>query len=158
MPLETTASRREAGIHSPTAAEHPTQTTITGHGARADEVSGARVNGDAHDFDTDPSLPLSQPGHAAHDIRLAGLLGAVSLLAFVSGWLGARANEASARQLAPPERRLPVAKDALVVAVAQAGVATAIEGAGSPDTPPPARSRWRTATTPRPRRPGYRSG
>jgi hypothetical protein len=60
--------------------------------------------------------------------RRYGTVNSLSLLAVVSGWLGARANDASARQLSTPERRLAVAKDALVGAVALAGVATAIEG------------------------------
>jgi hypothetical protein len=60
--------------------------------------------------------------------RRYGAVNSVSLLAVVSGWFGARLNEAAPRQLSPAERRLAVAKDALVGAVALSGLATAIEG------------------------------
>jgi hypothetical protein len=60
--------------------------------------------------------------------RRYGMVNSVSLLAVLSGWVGARANEAAPRQLAPAERRLAVAKDALVGVVSVTGVATAIEG------------------------------
>jgi len=60
--------------------------------------------------------------------RRYGAVNSLSLLAVVGGWLGARANEAAPRQLSPAERRLAVAKDALVGAVAVSGLATAIQG------------------------------
>jgi hypothetical protein len=60
--------------------------------------------------------------------RRYGAVNSVSLLAVVSGWLGARVNEAAPRQLSSAERRLAVAKDALVGAVTLSGLATAIQG------------------------------
>ena len=60
--------------------------------------------------------------------RRYGIVNSVSLLAVLSGWVGARAKEAAPRQLSPAERRLAVAKDALVGLVSVTGVATAIEG------------------------------
>jgi len=60
--------------------------------------------------------------------RRYGAVNTVSLVAVVSGWLGARANEAAPAQLSPAERRLAVAKDALVGVVAFSGVATAVQG------------------------------
>jgi hypothetical protein len=60
--------------------------------------------------------------------RRYGTVNSLSLLAVISGWLGARANEAAPRQLSPAERNLAVAKDALVGVVAVSGLATAIEG------------------------------
>jgi hypothetical protein len=60
--------------------------------------------------------------------RRYGMVNSVSLLAVLSGWVGARAKEAAPRQLSPAERRLAVAKDALVGVVSVTGVATAIEG------------------------------
>lgn len=60
--------------------------------------------------------------------RRYGMLNSVSLLAVLSGWVGARAKEAAPRQLSPAERRLAVAKDALVGVVSVTGLATAIEG------------------------------
>jgi putative transposase len=52
----------------------------------------------------------------------------VSLLALVSGWLGARAEKAAPSRLSHGERRLAVAKGALMGAVAVSGIATAIQG------------------------------
>jgi hypothetical protein len=46
----------------------------------------------------------------------------------LGGWLGARADEAAPDQLSPAERRLALAKDALVGIVAVTGVATSVEG------------------------------
>jgi uncharacterized membrane protein len=60
--------------------------------------------------------------------RRYGTVNALSLLAVVSGWLGARANEAAPAQLSSAERNLAVAKDALVGAVALSGLATAVQG------------------------------
>jgi hypothetical protein len=60
--------------------------------------------------------------------RRYGIINAASLLAVVGGWLGARANEAAPGRLSAAERRLAVAKDALVGVVAVAGVVTAAEG------------------------------
>jgi hypothetical protein len=60
--------------------------------------------------------------------RRYGIINSASLLAVVGGWLGARANEAAPGRLSGAERRLAVAKDALVGVVAVMGVATAAEG------------------------------
>ena len=60
--------------------------------------------------------------------RRYGAVNSVSLLALTGGWLGARLNEAGPSRLSPAERRLAVAKDVLVGAVAVTGVATAAEG------------------------------
>src|SRR4051812_33368635 len=60
--------------------------------------------------------------------RRYGVVNAVSLLAVLSGWAGARANEAAPSRLSPAERRLALAKDALVGLVAVTGVATGVEG------------------------------
>jgi hypothetical protein len=60
--------------------------------------------------------------------RRYGAVNSASLLAVVAGWAGARANEAAPSRLSSAERRLAVAKDALVGLVAITGVATAVEG------------------------------
>jgi hypothetical protein len=60
--------------------------------------------------------------------RRYGIVNSVSLLAVLGGWLGARANEAAPGRLSPEERRLAVAKDALVGAVSVTGLAAAVEG------------------------------
>jgi hypothetical protein len=60
--------------------------------------------------------------------RRYGMVNSLSLLAVLGGWLGARAQEAAPGQLSPAERRLAVAKDALVGVVAVTGVAAATEG------------------------------
>lgn len=60
--------------------------------------------------------------------RRYGTVNSLSLLAVITGWLGARAGEAAPGQLSKAERRLAAAKDALVGVVTVTGVATAIEG------------------------------
>ena len=60
--------------------------------------------------------------------RRYGAVNSLSLVAVVAGWVGARANEAAPRRLSPAERRLAVAKDALVGTVALSGLATAMQG------------------------------
>jgi hypothetical protein len=60
--------------------------------------------------------------------RRYGFINSASLLALVGGWAGARAKEAAPGQLSDAERRLAVAKDALVGVVVVTGVATAVEG------------------------------
>lgn len=60
--------------------------------------------------------------------RRYGAINSLSLAALVSGWLGARFNEAAPTQLSAAEQRLAVAKDALVGTVALAGLATAVQG------------------------------
>jgi len=60
--------------------------------------------------------------------RRYGTINSLSLLAVTAGWAGARAGEARPRRLSDAERRLAVAKDALVGLVAVTGVATAAQG------------------------------
>ena len=60
--------------------------------------------------------------------RRYGIINSLSLGAVVAGWLGARAKEAAPSQLSEAERRLAVAKDALVGVVAVTGAVTAAEG------------------------------
>ncbi len=60
--------------------------------------------------------------------RRYGAVQSVSLVAVTVGWLGARLDEAAPRHLGARERRLAVARDVLLGAVALAGVATAVEG------------------------------
>jgi len=60
--------------------------------------------------------------------RRYGSVNSLSLLAVAAGWIGARAGEARPRELSPAERRLAVAKDALVGVVAVTGLATAAQG------------------------------
>jgi uncharacterized membrane protein len=60
--------------------------------------------------------------------RRYGTVNTLSLLAVMSGWAGARANESANGKLSGTERRLAYAKDALVGLVAVTGVATAAEG------------------------------
>src|ERR671929_2275570 len=60
--------------------------------------------------------------------RRYGTVNSVSLAAVVAGWAGARAAEASDRNLTPAERRLARAKDGLVGALVVSGLASALEG------------------------------
>ena len=60
--------------------------------------------------------------------RRYGIVNSVSLVAVLTGWVGARANEAAPSRLSAAERRLALAKDALVGIVAVTGVATGIVG------------------------------
>jgi hypothetical protein len=60
--------------------------------------------------------------------RRYGAVNSLSLAAVVGGWVGARAEEARPRHLSPAERRLALAKDALVGVVAVTGLATAVQG------------------------------
>jgi hypothetical protein len=60
--------------------------------------------------------------------RRYGIINSLSLCAVIAGWLGARAKEAAPSQLSEAERRLAVAKDALVGVVALTGAVTAAEG------------------------------
>jgi len=60
--------------------------------------------------------------------RQYGTVNSLSLAAVTAGWVGARAADASNRWLSPAERRLALARDVLLGAVAVSGIATAIEG------------------------------
>ena len=60
--------------------------------------------------------------------RRYGTVNSLSVLAVLSGWVGARLGESADTQLSEPERRLARAKDALVGAVALLGLASAVEG------------------------------
>src|SRR5919112_5502329 len=60
--------------------------------------------------------------------RRYGTVNTLGLIALVSGWAGARVNEAADPRLSPEERRLARAKDVLVGVVAATGVASAVQG------------------------------
>jgi uncharacterized membrane protein len=60
--------------------------------------------------------------------RRYGLINSLSLAAVLSGWFGARLNEAANDRLSKGERRLASFKDILVALVALTGLATAVEG------------------------------
>jgi hypothetical protein len=60
--------------------------------------------------------------------RRYGTINTLSLAAVTTGWVGARAEEAAGGRLSGAERRLALAKDALVGAVAATGLATAALG------------------------------
>src|SRR3954451_14795905 len=60
--------------------------------------------------------------------RRYGVVNTLSLAAVAAGWLGARAGEASNKNLGARERRLATARDVLLGAVATTGLATAFEG------------------------------
>ncbi len=60
--------------------------------------------------------------------RRYGWVNSAGLIAVVAGWAGARVNEAKPASLSARERRLAIAKDAAVAAVAVTGVATAVTG------------------------------
>ena len=75
---------------------------------------------------------ISDPAERGKVVNAAwrhyGTVNSLSLAAVTTGWLGARAAEADDRWLSRPERRLALARDALLAAVAASGIATAIEG------------------------------
>jgi uncharacterized membrane protein len=60
--------------------------------------------------------------------RRYGTVNGLSLAAVLAGWAGARAGEARPKMLSERERKLAVAKDAAVSAVAVTGVAAAAQG------------------------------
>jgi hypothetical protein len=60
--------------------------------------------------------------------RRYGWINSAGLAAIIAGWTGARVNEAKPSSLSPRERRLAIAKDASVAAVAVTGLATALTG------------------------------
>jgi hypothetical protein len=60
--------------------------------------------------------------------RRYGTVNSIALLSVVAGWAGARADEASPRMLSGRERKLAVAKDVAVGAVAVTGIAAGLEG------------------------------
>jgi hypothetical protein len=60
--------------------------------------------------------------------RRYGWVNSAGLVAVVAGWAGARLKEAKPDSLSVRERRLALAKDASVAAVAATGVATALTG------------------------------
>lgn len=68
--------------------------------------------------------------------RRYGVINALSLAAVVSGWVGARADEAADRRLTPQERRLARAKDVLVGVAGVTGIATAAQGIAFSRTAP----------------------
>jgi uncharacterized membrane protein len=68
--------------------------------------------------------------------RRYGVINSVSLAAVISGWLGARLDEAANGRLTPHERRLARAKDVLVGIAGVTGVATAAQGIAFSRTAP----------------------
>lgn len=60
--------------------------------------------------------------------RRYGWLNSAGLVAVVGGWVGARLNEARPSSLSARERKLALAKDASVAAVALTGIGTAVTG------------------------------
>src|SRR4051794_14419399 len=60
--------------------------------------------------------------------RRYGVVNTLSLAAVAAGWIGARADEASNKNLGARERRLATARDVLLGVVAATGLATAAEG------------------------------
>ena len=60
--------------------------------------------------------------------RRYGAVNGLSLAAVIAGWAGARAGEARPEMLSERERRLALAKDAAVGAVALTGIAAAAQG------------------------------
>jgi hypothetical protein len=60
--------------------------------------------------------------------RRYGTINSLSVLAVVSGWAGARLNEAAPSRLSREEQRLAIAKDALVGVIAVSGLAMGAEG------------------------------
>ena len=68
--------------------------------------------------------------------RRYGVINALSLAAVISGWAGARADEAADRRLTPQERRLARAKDVLVGLAGVTGIATAAQGIAFSRTAP----------------------
>jgi hypothetical protein len=60
--------------------------------------------------------------------RRYGTVNSLALISVVAGWAGARADEASPRMLSGRERRLALAKDVAVGAVAVTGIAAGLEG------------------------------
>jgi hypothetical protein len=60
--------------------------------------------------------------------RRYGVINTVSLAAVGAGWIGARADEAANRRLSGREKRLAIARDVLLGAVATTGLASAVQG------------------------------
>jgi hypothetical protein len=60
--------------------------------------------------------------------RRYGAVNATALASILVGWAGARLDEASPRMLSRRERKLAVAKDAAVVAVAVTGIGASLVG------------------------------
>src|SRR3954453_7636403 len=60
--------------------------------------------------------------------RRYGVVNTLSLAAVTAGWMGARADEAAPSRLSEGGKRLAVARDVLLGAVAVSGLATAAEG------------------------------
>lgn len=70
-----------------------------------------------------------QRGKVTNDAwRRYGPVNGIALLGIVSGWLGARAFEATPDKLTERERKIATAKDALTAVIAASGVASAALG------------------------------
>jgi hypothetical protein len=84
-------------------------------------------------FALHPSVAeISDPAERGKVVNAAwrryGVVNTLSLAAVAAGWIGARADETANRRLGARERRLAVARDVLLGAVAATGLATAAEG------------------------------
>jgi len=80
-----------------------------------------------------PSMTeISDPAERGKVVNAAwrryGTVQSVSLAAVTAGWVGARLDETAAGRLSGRERRLALARDVLLGAVAATGLATALEG------------------------------
>jgi hypothetical protein len=77
-------------------------------------------------------IEISDPAERGKVVNAAwrryGVVNTLSLAAVGAGWLGARADEAAPRRLSGREKRLAVARDVLLGAVAVTGLASAAEG------------------------------
>jgi uncharacterized membrane protein len=75
---------------------------------------------------------VSDPGERGKVVNAAwrryGPIESLSLAALISGWAGSRLGEADRRSLPERERRLGMARDVAVAAVALTGVAAGIQG------------------------------
>jgi hypothetical protein len=85
--------------------------------------------------------------------RRYGAVNGVSLVAVLTGWGAARAQEARNGKLDPVERTLARAKDAAVVAVAVTGVAAGVEGVRFSRTEPGGAVPLEDGNTPAPEAP-----
>jgi hypothetical protein len=75
---------------------------------------------------------ISDPSERGRVVNAAwrryGTVNSLGVLAVTAGWVGARADEAADRRLAPDERAMARAKDVLVGVLAASGVALGLQG------------------------------
>ena len=85
-------------------------------------------------------VEISDPAERGKVVNAAwrryGTVSSVSLAAIVSGWAGARLDEAADKRLSPAERRLARSKDVLVGVVAVGGLVSAAQGVAFARTAP----------------------